>query len=168
MCAYPSLPLDIRTHTAWSSQQPADPTSAAYHDIPYMVRSLFSKSRVRGDLRARGVPAHAGTPQQTHGTRTARTAHIQARLLHGPIRNTSTYPLHKFLEILFEISMSVQIHLSRNFRGNKHVPADGVAGNVRATSPTSPCLPFRARRELAGSPQARKFRPKTARFCQNL
>ena len=76
-------------------------------------------------------------------------------------RAVTSWHLPEFLEILLEISMSVQIHLSRNFRGNKHVPADGVAGNVRA-------LPFRARRKLAGSPQARKFRPKTARFCQNL
>ena len=37
-------------------------------------------------------------------------------------------------EILLEISISAQIRLSRNFRGNKHIPADGVAGNVRRPS----------------------------------
>ena len=58
------------------------------------------------------------------------------------------------------------MRLSRNFRGNKHIPADGMAGNLRATSPTSPCLPFRARRELAGSPQARKFAPKQPDFAK--
>ena len=45
-----------------------------------------------------------------------------------------TWPLPEFPEILLEISLSVQIRLSRNFRGNKHIPADGVAGNVRRPS----------------------------------
>ena len=47
---------------------------------------------------------------------------------------------HIFLEILLEINMSVQIRLSRNFRGNMQVPAETVSGNFRGNI-MCPCNP---------------------------
>ena len=64
--------------------------------------------------------------------------------------------------------MPLQIRVSRNFRGNKHIPADGVTGNVRATYPGK-SVPSVPREERAGRRAAgEEIRPKTTRFCQNL